>query len=49
MNYRYINSPIGEILIAGDAEGLKYVGFPSGKGDLSRRSPGTSTLTGSRT
>lgn len=34
MNYRYINSPIGEILIAGDAEGLKYVGFPSGKGRL---------------
>lgn len=34
MNYRYINSPIGEILIAGDEEGLKYVGFPSGKGRL---------------
>ncbi|MGH6628423.1 MAG: methylated-DNA--[protein]-cysteine S-methyltransferase [Burkholderiales bacterium] len=34
MNYRYIQSPIGEILIAGDAEGLKYVGFPSGKDRL---------------
>ena len=34
MNYRYIPSPIGEILIAGDGEGLKYVGFPSGKGRL---------------
>jgi len=32
MNYRYIHSPIGEILLAGDSEGLKYLGFPSGKG-----------------
>jgi len=32
MNYRYMNSPIGEILVAGDSDGLKYVGFPSGKG-----------------
>jgi len=32
MNYRYMNSPIGEILVAGDSEGLKYVGFPGGKG-----------------
>ena len=32
MNYRYMHSPIGEILIAGDYAGLKYVGFPSGKG-----------------
>jgi len=34
MNYRYLSSPIGEILVAGDEEGLKYVGFPSGKGRL---------------
>jgi methylated-DNA-[protein]-cysteine S-methyltransferase len=34
MNYRYLESPIGEILVAGDAEGLKFVGFPSGKGRL---------------
>ena len=32
MNYRYMNSPIGEILLAGDSAGLKYVGFPGGKG-----------------
>ena len=32
MIYRYIKSPIGEILIACDEEGLKYIGFPSGKG-----------------
>jgi len=29
-----MHSPIGEILVAGDAEGLKYVGFPSGKGRI---------------
>jgi methylated-DNA-[protein]-cysteine S-methyltransferase len=34
MNYRYMDSPIGEILLAGDSEGLKYVGFPSGKGKV---------------
>ena len=28
MNYRYMHSPIGEILVAGDSDGLKYVGFP---------------------
>lgn len=32
MNYRYIQSPIGEILVAGDSAGLKLLGFPSGKG-----------------
>lgn len=31
MNYRYVQSPIGEILVAGDSEGLKYVGFPRGQ------------------
>lgn len=34
MNYRYVESPIGDILVAGDADGLKFVGFPSGKGRL---------------
>ena len=34
MNYRYVQSPIGDILIAGDADGLKFVGFPGGKGRL---------------
>jgi len=34
MNYRYMHSPIGEILVAGDSEGLKYVGFPGGKGRI---------------
>lgn len=34
MNYRYLDSPIGDILVAGDADGLKFVGFPSGKGRL---------------
>lgn len=32
MNYRYMQSPIGEILVAGDSKGLKFLGFPSGKG-----------------
>lgn len=34
MNYRYLQSPIGDILVAGDVDGLKFVGFPSGKGRL---------------
>ena len=34
MNYRYVQSPIGEILVAGDGEGLKFIGFPDGKGRL---------------
>ena len=34
MNYRYLQSPIGDILVAGDEEGLKFVGFPGGKGRL---------------
>lgn len=32
IEYRHIGSPIGEILIAGDDDGLKFVGFPQGKG-----------------
>ncbi len=32
MRYRHVESPIGQILLAGDAEGIKLIGFPSGKG-----------------
>ena len=32
MLYRYIQSPIGQLLLAGDEHGLKYIGFPRGKG-----------------
>jgi methylated-DNA-[protein]-cysteine S-methyltransferase len=39
MNYRYIESPIGQLLLAGDDEGLKFVGFPEGKGQV-RPQPG---------
>lgn len=31
MDYRYINTSIGALLVAGDAIGLRYVSFPSGK------------------
>jgi methylated-DNA-[protein]-cysteine S-methyltransferase len=34
MKYRYVKSPIGRILLAGDDEGLKFIGFPQGKGRL---------------
>ncbi len=36
MKYCYLNSPIGQLLLAGDEEGLKIIGFPEGKG---RREP----------
>ena len=32
MKYKYIESPIGNLLLAGDEPGLKVIGFPSGKG-----------------
>lgn len=32
MLYRYIESPIGRLLLAGDEAGLKIIGFPEGKG-----------------
>jgi methylated-DNA-[protein]-cysteine S-methyltransferase len=35
MLYRYIDSPIGQLLLAGDGEGLKIIGFPQGKGKVS--------------
>ena len=31
MNYCYFDSPIGRLLLAGDAQGLKLLSFPSGK------------------
>jgi methylated-DNA-[protein]-cysteine S-methyltransferase len=32
MNYKYIESPIGNLLLAGDGPRLKLIGFPNGKG-----------------
>ena len=32
MLYRYIDSPIGALLLAGDDAGLRVIGFPRGKG-----------------
>jgi methylated-DNA-[protein]-cysteine S-methyltransferase len=32
MQYRYIESPIGKLLIAGDQNGLAIIGFSEGKG-----------------
>lgn len=32
MKYKYIESPIGDLLLSGDGPGLKLIGFPSGKG-----------------
>ncbi|MEX2327596.1 MAG: methylated-DNA--[protein]-cysteine S-methyltransferase [Pseudomonadales bacterium] len=34
MKYRYVESAIGDILIAGDKAGLKFIGFPTGKGKV---------------
>ena len=34
MKYRYLSSPIGEILVAGDEQGLRFIGFPEGKGRI---------------
>jgi methylated-DNA-[protein]-cysteine S-methyltransferase len=31
MNYCYLDTPIGELLLAGDEAGLSLVGFPQGK------------------
>ena len=38
MNYKYIESPIGNLLLAGDGPGLKLIGFPSGKGRVTQGS-----------
>ena len=34
MHYRHITSPIGKLLLAGDQSGLKFIGFPQGKGQI---------------
>ena len=34
MCYCYMESPIGRLLVAGDKEGLRHAGFPSGKSPL---------------
>ena len=34
MNYCYLDSPLGELLLAGVEEGLVYIGFPEGKGKV---------------
>jgi methylated-DNA-[protein]-cysteine S-methyltransferase len=34
MNFRYIESPLGKLLLAGDSDGLRFIGFPSGKGQV---------------
>lgn len=31
MYYRYLTTPIGDLLLAGDDEGLSMIGFPKGK------------------
>lgn len=31
MYYRYLSTPIGELLLAGDTDGLSMIGFPDGK------------------
>ena len=35
MDYRYINSPLGSLLLAGEGEALEIIGFPDGKGRVS--------------
>jgi methylated-DNA-[protein]-cysteine S-methyltransferase len=34
MCYCYMESPIGRLLVAGDEEGLRHIGFPGGKSPL---------------
>ena len=34
MLYRHIDSPIGQLLLAGDEDGLQIIGFPRGKGKV---------------
>jgi methylated-DNA-[protein]-cysteine S-methyltransferase len=35
MHYRYIATPIGQLLLAGDEHGLRAIGFPQGKDRIS--------------
>ncbi len=44
MDYRYITSPIGELLLAGEGEKLATIGFPNGKGKVT---PGPESATAS--
>jgi len=37
MHYCYVPSPVGDLLLAGDSDGLHVIGFPDGK---MRRDPG---------
>lgn len=32
MRYRYIDSPIGQLLLAGEGDAIEMIGFPEGKG-----------------
>ena len=34
MRYRYLESPLGDILVAGEDAGLRIIGFPQGKGRI---------------
>jgi methylated-DNA-[protein]-cysteine S-methyltransferase len=34
MLYRHIDSPIGQLLLAGDEDGLKFIGLPEDKGQV---------------
>ena len=31
MYYRYLATPVGDLLLAGDEDGLSLIGFPKGK------------------
>ena len=41
VKYRYASTPLGDILVAGDAVGLRFIGVPEGKG---RIEPGASWM-----
>ncbi|MCB1691976.1 MAG: methylated-DNA--[protein]-cysteine S-methyltransferase [Pseudomonadales bacterium] len=34
MKYRHLATPIGDLLVAGDDDGLRIIGFPQGKGRI---------------
>lgn len=34
MHYCYLDTPIGELLLAGEDDGLRFIGFPEGSGRL---------------
>ena len=37
LRYRYLDSPLGKLLLAGDDKGLWIIGFPEGKGKVKPR------------